>query len=458
MKASVAHLEQFMEKSESAVKGKIMLATVKGDVHDIGKNLVEIILSNNGYQIVNLGIKVPPEQLIEAYHREKPDAIGLSGLLVKSAQQMVTTAQDLKSAGIDVPILVGGAALTRKFTKTRILPEYNGPVLYAKDAMDGLDIANKLSDPLKRQELIRELRESVESDVKESGHKEDSLPKLSRVRTSTVNRDIPVQVPPDLERRVMRDYPISHIAPYVNMQMLLGHHLGLKGKVEKLLAEKDTKAVQLKETVDDIIAQAHREGLIKAQGMYRFFQAQSQGNDVLIYDQNEPGKVLQTFTFPRQETEPYLCLADYLKSVESGEMDYVGFFVVTAGHGISEKAAEWRAAGDYLRSHALQATALEMAEAFAERIHQMMRDVWGFSDPAEMTMQERFGAKYRGQRFSFGYPACPNLDDQQQLFALLHPEDIGVELTEGSMMEPEASVSAIVFAHPEARYFNVDKA
>jgi 5-methyltetrahydrofolate--homocysteine methyltransferase len=458
MKASVAHLEQFMEKSESAVKGKIMLATVKGDVHDIGKNLVEIILSNNGYQIVNLGIKVPPEQLIEAYHREKPDAIGLSGLLVKSAQQMVTTAQDLKSAGIDVPILVGGAALTRKFTKTRILPEYNGPVLYAKDAMDGLDIANKLSDPLKRQELIRELRESVESDVKEYGHKEDSLPKLSRVRTSTVNRDIPVQVPPDLERRVMRDYPISHIAPYVNMQMLLGHHLGLKGKVEKLLAEKDTKAVQLKETVDDIIAQAHREGLIKAQGMYRFFQAQSQGNDVLIYDQNEPGKVLQTFTFPRQETEPYLCLADYLKSVESGEMDYVGFFVVTAGHGISEKAAEWRAAGDYLRSHALQATALEMAEAFAERIHQMMRDVWGFSDPAEMTMQERFGAKYRGQRFSFGYPACPNLDDQQQLFALLHPEDIGVELTEGSMMEPEASVSAIVFAHPEARYFNVDKA
>ncbi|PZE21831.1 methionine synthase [Paenibacillus xerothermodurans] len=457
MKASVAHLEQFMEKNESAVKGKIILATVKGDVHDIGKNLVEIILSNNGYQIINLGIKVPPEQLIEAFRQEQPDAIGLSGLLVKSAQQMVITAQDLKNAGIDVPILVGGAALTRKFTKTRIAPEYEGMVLYAKDAMDGLDIANKLSDPAQREQLIKELRDSKESDVMEAGKKERSMPTLTRVKSSSVDRTVPVQTPPDLERRVIRDYPISHIMPYINMQMLLGHHLGLKGKVDKLLAEQDPKAVQLKETVDGILAEAQKEGTIRAHGMYRFFPAQSSGNDVLVYEPSEPSKVLQTFSFPRQETEPYLCLADYLKSVDSGEMDYVGFLVVTAGHGINEKARELRENGDYLRSHALQSTALEIAEALAERVHEMMRDVWGFPDPASMTMQERFGAKYRGQRFSFGYPACPDLDDQQQLFALLQPEDIGVELTEGSMMEPEASVSAIVFAHPEARYFNVDK-
>ncbi|WP_201318707.1 methionine synthase [Paenibacillus sp. EPM92] len=454
MKASVAFLEQFMEKEESAVKGKIILATVKGDVHDIGKNLVEIILSNNGYKIVNLGIKVPPEQLIEAYRKEKPDAIGLSGLLVKSAQQMVITAQDLKTAGIDVPILVGGAALTRKFTKTRIAPEYDGMVLYAKDAMDGLDIANKLSDPQQRQQLIRELRESKESDVKESGRKEDAMPALTRVKTSNVDRTVPVQVPPDLERHVLRDFPISHLIPYVNMQMLLGHHLGLKGKVEQLLAEKDPKAVQLKETVDDILSEAQSQGIIRAHGMYRFFPAQSSGNDVLVYDPEDPTKVLQTFSFPRQQSEPFLCLADYLKPVESGEMDYVGFLVVTAGHGVSDLATLWRDKGDYLRSHALQAAALEIAEGFAERVHQLMRDKWGFPDPAEMTMQERFGAKYRGQRFSFGYPACPNLDDQQQLFALLNPGDIGVELTEGSMMEPEASVSAIVFAHPQARYFN----
>ncbi|MDD9267810.1 methionine synthase [Paenibacillus sp. GCM10023248] len=455
MKASVSYLEPFMEKSETAVKGKIILATVKGDVHDIGKNLVEIILSNNGYKIVNLGIKVPPEQIIEAYRKEQADAIGLSGLLVKSAQQMVVTAQDLRTAGVDVPILVGGAALTRKFTKTRIQPEYEGVVLYAKDAMDGLDIANKLSDPEQRERLIQELRESKESDVMEAGKKEDKLPQLTRVSSSAVSKDLPVQVPQDTERHIMRDYPIGHLMPYVNMQMLLGHHLGLKGKVEQLLSDKDTKAMQLKDTVDSILYAAQANGIIKAHGMYRFFPAQSQGNDVIVYDPEDTSKVLETFTFPRQDKEPYLCLADYLKSVESGEMDYVGFLLVTAGHGINELAKEWRDNGDYLKSHALQATALEVAEGFAERIHHIMRDVWGIADRVDMTMQERFGAKYIGQRFSFGYPACPNLEDQAKLFNLLKPEDIGVELTESFMMEPEASVSAIVFAHKEARYFNV---
>ncbi|KQX68182.1 methionine synthase [Paenibacillus sp. Root444D2] len=455
MKASVSYLEPYMEKDESAVKGKIILATVKGDVHDIGKNLVEIILSNNGYQIVNLGIKVPPEQIIEAYRREQPDAIGLSGLLVKSAQQMVITAQDLRGASIDVPLLVGGAALTRKFTKTRIAPEYEGLVLYAKDAMDGLDIANRLSDPEQRKRLIQELRESKESYVMEAGRKEE--PKLTRVHESTISKDIPVQVPPDVMRHILRDYPIGHIMPYVNMQMLLGHHLGLKGKVERLLEEKDAKALELKATVDSILNDAQRKGIIQAHGMYRFFPAQSNGNDVIVYDPEDPSKELHTFSFPRQETEPYYCLADYLKSVESGLMDYVGFLLVTTGHGINELAKAWRDKGDYLKSHALQATALEVAEGFAERIHHIMRDVWGIADNPQMTMQERFGAKYIGQRFSFGYPACPNLEDQEALFILMKPEDIGVELTESFMMEPEAAVSAIVFAHPEARYFNVEK-
>ncbi|MZQ87357.1 methionine synthase [Paenibacillus sp. 5J-6] len=455
MKASVNYLEPFMEKSETAVKGKIILATVKGDVHDIGKNLVEIILSNNGYKIINLGIKVPPDQIVDAQRRENADAIGLSGLLVKSAQQMVITAQDLRTAGVDVPILVGGAALTRKFTKTRIQPEYEGVVLYAKDAMDGLDIANRLSDPEQRKRLIQELRESLESDVMDTGKKEEKQPQLTRVSSSAVSKDLPVQVPQDTERHIMRDYPISHLMPYVNMQMLLGHHLGLKGKVEALLSDKDSKALQLKDTVDSILYAAQNNGIIKAHGMYRFFPAQSSGNDVIVYDPQDHSKVLETFTFPRQDKEPYLCLADYLKSVESGEMDYVGFLLVTAGHDINELAKEWRDKGDYLKSHALQATALEVAEGFAERIHHIMRDVWGIADRVDMTMQERFGAKYVGQRFSFGYPACPNLEDQAKLFHLLKPEDIGVELTESFMMEPEASVSAIVFAHKEARYFNV---
>ncbi|TYP72550.1 methionine synthase [Paenibacillus methanolicus] len=456
MKASVAHLEQFMEKDESSVKGKIILATVKGDVHDIGKNLVEIILSNNGYQIINLGIKVPPEQIIEAYRREKADAIGLSGLLVKSAQQMVVTAQDMRNAGIDAPILVGGAALTRKFTKTRISPEYDGLVLYAKDAMDGLDIANKLVDPEHRKTYEAELAE-----LKASGHafeeERKPLPELSRAVRSNISQDAPVYIPPDLNRHVLRNVPLTRIVPYVNMQMLLGHHLGLKGSVDQLLKEGNEKAVNLKETVDGILQEGVANGIIQAHGMYRFFPAQSSGNDIIIYDPENPASEIKRFTFPRQQVDPYLCLADFLKPVESGVMDYVGFLVVTAGQGVRDLANEWKDKGDYLRSHALQSVALEVAEGLAEQVHHMMRDTWGFPDPPEMTMKQRHGARYQGIRVSFGYPACPNLEDQELLFDLMKPQDIGVELTEGFMMEPEASVSAMVFAHPEAKYFNIDK-
>ncbi|MEB3102708.1 methionine synthase [Ferviditalea candida] len=458
MKAAVSYLEPYMEKTETSVKGKILLATVKGDVHDIGKNLVEIILSNNGYQIINLGIKVPPEQLIEAYRKEKPDAIGLSGLLVKSAQQMVVTAQDLKAAGIDVPILVGGAALTRKFTKTRIAQEYDGLVLYAKDAMNGLELANQLSVPEQRRKLIEEMRKSRDSDVMDTGKAFKSAPSESRPIRSGVSKDAPVFIPPDTERHILRDYPVGHILPYINMQMLLGHHMGLKGSVEQLLADKDPKAEALKRTVDAILEEAVKEGIIRANGMYRFFPAQSSGDSILIYDPDDASKVIKTFTFPRQQSEPYLCLADYVKSVDSGIMDYVGFLVVTVGQGIREKAEVLKNQGDYLKSHAIQAAALETAEAFAERLHHIMRDVWGFSDPPEMTMKQRFGARYQGIRVSFGYPACPNLEDQELLFDLMKPEDIGVQLTEGFMMEPEASVSAMVFAHPQAQYFNVEKA
>nr|WP_145401810.1 methionine synthase [Paenibacillus xylanexedens] len=457
MKASVAYLEQFMEKNETSVKGKIILATVKGDVHDIGKNLVEIILSNNGYRIINLGIKVPPERIIEAYREEKVDAIGLSGLLVKSAQQMILTAQDLRTAGIDVPIMVGGAALTRKFTKNRIRPEYNGMVVYAKDAMDGLDLANKLMNPVTREAMQAEMDAEKEADASSAGEVQ-ALPELTRVERSAISADYPVLVPPDLERHTLRNYPLSHILPYVNMQMLLGHHLGLRGSVEQLLASGDPKATDLKSVVDGIMQEAVRDGIIQAHAMYRFFPAQSSGNSIIIYDPQDTSNILHTFTFPRQKVEPFLCLSDFLKPVESGEMDYVGFLVVTAGHGVRELSTAWKDQGDYLRSHALQSVALEVAEGLAERVHHMMRDIWGFPDPADMTMKQRHGARYQGIRVSFGYPACPDLEDQGPLFKLMQPEDIGVELTEGFMMEPEASVSAMVFSHPQAKYFNVEKA
>lgn len=456
MKAAVAYLEPRMEKSETAAKGTVMLATVKGDVHDIGKNLVEIILGNNGYKIVNLGIKVPPEQLIDACRKEMPDIIGLSGLLVKSAQQMVTTAQDLKAVGIDVPILVGGAALTRKFTDNRIAPEYDGLVLYSKDAMNGLDMANKLMNPKLRDELEKtavqakeERQVAVATEIVDAS-KDSTVPERS-----SVSINAPVFMPPDFERHILRDYPLAHLQPYLNLRMLLGKHLGIRGNVDALLAAGDSKTVELKQIVDELLVEAKENGLLKAHGMYRFFPAQSKGNGMYIYDPDDHSKILKTFSFPRQKKEPYLCLSDFVKPAESGVMDYVAFLVVTAGQGVREKAEEWKVRGDYLRSHVLQALALELAEAFAERVHHILRDTWGFPDPAEMTMLERFGARYQGIRVSFGYPACPDLEDQKPLFDLLGPEDIGIHLTEGCMMEPEASVSALVFSHPEARYFNV---
>lgn len=456
MKASVSFLEPYMEKGDvSASKGKIILATVKGDVHDIGKNLVDIILSNNGYDVIDMGIKVSPTELVQAIRKEKPDMVGLSGLLVKSAQQMVLTAQDMKEAGISLPILVGGAALSRKFTDTKISKEYDGLVLYAKDAMTGLSLANQLNSEDEVQKLVAEKNEKLASlDIPREYERPSSVSVAVKPKPA-ISTQVPVFTPMDTKRHLLRSYSLSHIEPYINMQMLIGHHLGVKGKIAKLLAEKDEKAVKVKTVVDQLLADAVQNNWITPAAVYQYFPAQSDGNKVIIFDPENPDQIIETFDFPRQESAPHLCLADFLKSVDSGVKDYVGFFTVTAGRGIRVRADQFKSEGRFLESHALQALALETAEGFAELIHRQMRDRWGFPDPIEFTMQDRFAAHYQGQRFSFGYPACPELEDQKKLFGLIHPEEIGIELTEGCMMEPEASVSAIVFAHPEARYFNV---
>lgn len=456
MKAAVSHLEPHMEKGDvSATKGKIILATVKGDVHDIGKNLVDIILSNNGFQVIDLGIKVNPTDLVQAIHREKPDMVGLSGLLVKSAQQMVLTAQDMKESGISVPILVGGAALSRKFTDTKISKEYDGLVLYAKDAMTGLAIANQLNSEEEVQKLLIEKNDKLASIDVPRVFERPSTVSVAVKPKPAVSTQAPVFTPMDTKRHILKSYSLSHIEPYINMQMLIGHHLGVKGKIAKLLAEKNEKAVKVKEVVDQLLTGAVQNNWITPAAVYQFFPAQSDGNKVIIFNPEKPDEVIETFDFPRQDSAPHLCLADFLKSVDSGEKDYVGFFTVTAGKGIRQKADQFKAEGRFLESHALQSLALETAEGFAELIHRQMRDRWGFPDPLDFSMQDRFAAKYQGQRFSFGYPACPELEDQKKLFKLIQPEEIGIQLTDGCMMEPEASVSAIVFAHPEARYFNV---
>lgn len=459
MKAAVSHLEPHMEKNDSsAAKGKVLLATVKGDVHDIGKNLVDIILSNNGYDVVDLGIKVTPTALIEEIKKEKPDIIGLSGLLVKSAQQMVLTAHDMKQAGIDTPILVGGAALSRKFTDTKIAKEYDGLVLYAKDAMNGLSIANQLREPDGYEQFLTEQKAKQEAAMNKQ---EYTVPSRNTATTvlerPKVTAKAPVFIPQDTKRHLVKSYSLSHVEPYINQQMLLGHHLGLKGKVDRLLADGNEKAIKLLEVVESLLKEAEANEWIKPAAVYQFFPAQSDGNRLHLFNPEQPDQIIETFEFPRQEASPGLCLADYVRPVSDSEKDYVGMFAVTAGAGIRQTAEQLKNEGRFLESHALQALALETAEGFAELIHRQIRDRWGFPDTPDMTMKDRFAAKYQGQRFSFGYPACPDLEDQRKLFNLIKPEDIGIHLTEGFMMEPEASVTAVVFSHPEARYFNVLK-
>ena len=453
MKAAVAYLEPFMEKDESATRATLVLATVKGDVHDIGKNLVEIVLKNNGYRIINLGIKVPPEDLIAAYHQHKPDAFGLSGLLVKSAQQMVTTAQDLRAAGIEIPLFVGGAALTRKFTATRISVEYGGPTLYAKDAMDGLDLANRLFGATTREGLIERLRAEQERLRAGAEVVPEAAPAGPVSARSAVSGQAPVPKPPDLDLHVLRRVPLTHIYPYLNLQMLLGKHLGVKGSVQRLLAEGDAKTLEINGTIEELKREVVEQGWLEANALYRFFEARSAGDDLILY---RDGRETARFSFPRQRGGERLCLADYARDAASPEPDYVALFAVTCGKGVRELAERWKEEGQYLRSHALQALAIELAEALAEMLHTRLRTQWGFPDPPGMPMEDRLKAHYRGLRVSFGYPACPNLADQRILFDLLEPSQIGLGLTEGFMMDPEASVSALVFHHPEAKYFKAE--
>ncbi len=459
MKAAVRHLEPFIDKNDAASRGKMVLATVKGDVHDIGKNLVEIILGNNGFEIVNLGIKVAPDVLINAVRKENPDMIGLSGLLVKSAQQMTITAQDLKAAGIALPILVGGAALTPRFTGAKIAPQYTGPVLYAKDAMDGLKLANQLSDKERRPELLDKLKTDQAAIRKNAeGMKKRPAPSPAQVFTSSMGHNHPLPKPPDFDPHVITEGPLREIFDFINPAMLYGKHLGLKGNIERLLAEKNEKAETLFATVEALKEEILSKRYFSAKGIYRFFPCRSLGNDLILYDPTDPERPLETFSFLRQQHGDHLCLSDYCRNSDHAEIDTIALFVVSTGQGVRSLSEAWKEEGSYLRSHLLQSIAIEGAEGFAEWLHKKIRSDWGISDPDGMSIADTLKNKYRGIRVSFGYPACPDMSDQQKLFRLLDvTAKIGVELTEGNMMDPEATVSALAFHHPDARYFRVDQ-
>ena len=458
MKFAVSHLEPHMDRADAATKGKVLLATVKGDVHDIGKNLVDIIMSNNGYRVINLGIKIPPQELIDAYTEHNPDIIGLSGLLVKSAQMMVETVRDFSQAGVDRPLLVGGAALSNKFARLRIAIEYSGLVAYAPDAMAGLALANTIQNADERERLTASLAsETRKLQAADKPPASSDTSKSGRAAAARVRHDFDIPKPPDLLPHVLRDYDMDKIFPYINPQMLYVRHLGFMGRFSEALEEGDASARELRDAVRRVEDMVLERPDITANGIFKFFPVQSDGPWVLVYAPDGTS-VLERFYFGRDSRRSGLCLSDYILPVGSELMDYMALFVTTIGTGVRDLADQLKADGEFLNSHIVHALALESAEAFAERLHQQIRQMWGFGDSPEITYQDLFRTTYQGRRYSFGYPACPRLEDQEQLFRLLKvSENLDVELTEGYMMDPESSVSGMVFHHPDAKYLNLNE-
>ncbi|MEU6538833.1 methionine synthase [Streptomyces sp. NPDC047000] len=454
MKSAVAHLEPHMEKSGAEGKGTIVLATVRGDVHDIGKNLVDIILSNNGYNVVNLGIKQPVSAILEAADEHRADVIGMSGLLVKSTVIMKENLQELNQRGLaaDYPVILGGAALTRAYVEQDLHELYEGEVRYARDAFEGLRLMDALIG-VKRGVPGAELPELRPRRVRASAPAEvTERPEEGSVR-SDVATDNPVPAPPFRGTRIVKGIPLKEYAGWLDEGALFKGQWGLKqartgeGPTYEQLVE-DEGRPRLRGLLDRL----QTDNLLEAAVVYGYFPCVSKDDDLIVLD--EAGNERTRFTFPRQRRGRRLCLADFFRPEESGEIDVVGFQVVTVGSRIGAETArlfETNAYRDYLELHGLS---VQLAEALAEYWHARVRSELGFAGEDPGAMEDMFALKYRGARFSLGYGACPDLEDRAKIADLLQPERIGVHLSEEFQLHPEQSTDAIVLHHPEAKYFN----
>ncbi|MFD4717861.1 methionine synthase [Streptomyces sp. NPDC058423] len=455
MKSAVAYLEPHMEKSDAEGKGTIVLATVRGDVHDIGKNLVDIILSNNGYNVVNLGIKQPVSAILEAAEEHRADVIGMSGLLVKSTVIMKENLEELnqRKLAADYPVILGGAALTRAYVEQDLHEIYEGEVRYARDAFEGLRLMDALiavkrgvpgaTLPELKQRRVRSTATAV---VEERPEEQGAV-------RSDVAVDNPVPEPPFWGTRVVKGIQLKEYASWLDEGALFKGQWGLKqartgdGPSYEELVETEGRP-RLRGWLD----QLHTQNLLEAAVVHGYFPCVSKGDDLIVLD--EQGNERTRFTFPRQRRGRRLCLADFFRPEESGETDVVGLQVVTVGSRIGEATAKLFASDsyrDYLELHGLS---VQLAEALAEYWHARVRAELGFAgeDPAEI--EDMFALKYRGARFSLGYGACPDLEDRAKIAELLEPERIGVKLSEEFQLHPEQSTDAIVIHHPEAKYFN----
>jgi len=470
MKAAVRFLEPFMEKKGGATaKGTMVLATVKGDVHDIGKNLVDIILTNNGYKVHNLGIKQPIEAILQACDETGADAIGMSGLLVKSTLIMKDNLELMNERGVKVPVILGGAALTRRYVEDDLKSLYKGSLYYAHDAFAGLRTMDKLvgttdqtesTDEGERVVVVEDTEDLVGEEAKlgirKSARPRGAEPAGDTAHTirSNVNPEAPIPNPPFYGSRVVEDISLDDVFAYVNETALFkGQWQFKQGKTppEQYQALVREKVIPVYEELKE---RSKRERLLAPKGVYGYFACQSSGNDLILYDENQREHV--RFTFPRQPAGKNLCLADFFASRESGRMDVVGFHLVTVGRRASEYAHELFKSdnySDYLYFHGLS---VETAEALAEFWHKRIRQELGIAGSDATNLTKLFHQQYQGSRYSFGYPACPRLEDQEKLFALLDPSRIDVSLTEEFQLEPEQSTSAIIVHHPEAKYFSIE--
>ncbi len=456
MKQAVAYLEPKMEKKAGSQKATIVIATVKGDVHDIGKNLVDIILTNNGYRVVNLGIKQPADTIIKAAVEHKADAIGLSGLLVKSTLEMKYVIQDLQRQSLEFPVICGGAALTRKYVEDDLRREYSNSVFYADDAFAGLHIMEDLATTDgKRDSRLKEGR-TVKEYAKAVAVDEETGPVFAE--RSPVVVDAPnIPTPPFWGVRVRKDFDLRELFQYINETALFKNQWQLKTASQQdylRLVEEKFRPIK-NQLEEEIIA----SGVFDAKVVYGYFPSQSEGNDVVVYGPEKDKaaqRELLRFTFPRQREGRKLCISDFFSAKSSGKMDVIGLSLVTMGAKASVETQRLFEGGEYTRYLYMHGLSVETAEALAEYLHKKMREELGIASEDSPHIRDLFHQKYRGSRYSFGYPACPNLEDQTKLFALLHPEEnVGVRLTSGFLLEPEQSTSAIVVHHPGAKYFVV---
>jgi 5-methyltetrahydrofolate--homocysteine methyltransferase len=446
-----------MEKADSGGKGRVVIGTVKGDVHDIGKNLVDIILTNNGYEVVNLGTKVPLTEFVDKATEVEADAIGMSGLLVKSTIIMRENLEELNDRGLDrIPVLLGGAALTRNYVERDLREVYKGRVFYGKDAFEGLRTMDTLIEGKRSGELDPDFGRALEGRALPPRKSQRAAAEAADIPArSDVAIDVPVFEPPFLGARVAKGIPIDDIASYLNETALFRNQWQFRPeKRDGRSAETDAEFKdRIRAVLRDQLDRAKAEGLLVPAVAWGYFPVNADGDDLVVWTDDDRATERLRFRFPRQQKDRYLCISDFFRSVGSGDKDYAGFHVVTIGDEASQREQELFAADryqDYLLLHGLS---VEMAEALAELWHRRIREEWGFADEDGPTLAGLFRQQYRGSRYSWGYPACPDLEDQTKVAELLEIERIGVTLTEEFHLVPEQSTSAIVVPHPEAKYF-----